>query len=147
MNIEWAEQLSVGNAFIDAEHQKLICLVNELIRAIEIRNSSGVAHAFKRLEHELCLHFANEERMALTVGFDFSYHQLAQQYALNELRFLKNLLSSKNCLWFDGALEHFRRFLRNWIIDDHILRLDMRMKAVLLTRCYDFRIDLAYAYS
>jgi len=140
-NMVWTEQLSVGNAVIDSEHRNLIILANDLIRAIKTRNSSCLAQAFEQLEYWLCLHFANEEKIAQTVSFDFSHHQLAQQYALNELRFLRDLLVTKNCLWFDGAINHFSRFLSNWMIDDHILKLDMRMKPVLQTLPYEFRID------
>lgn len=140
-NMVWTEKLSVGNAAIDSEHRNLINLVNAVIRAIRTRNSSCLAQAFEQLEHWLCLHFANEEKIAQTVNFDFSHHQLAQQYALNELRFLKDLLVARNCLWFDGAVNHFAHFLSGWMIDNHILKLDMRMKPALQALPYDFRTD------
>jgi len=143
MEMTWTEQLSVGNELIDFEHRNLISLANDVIRAIQARNSSSLAQAFEQLEHWLCLHFANEEKMAQAINFDFSNHQLAQHYGLKELRFLRDLLIAKNCLWFDGAVEHFTRFLKNWMIDDHIIRLDMRMKPVLQTRPYGFKIDEA----
>jgi hemerythrin len=139
--MEWTEHLSVGNEFIDSEHKNLISLTNSVIRAIEIRSSSGLAHAFEQLEHWLCLHFEHEEKIAKTIDFDFSHHELAQRYMLNELQFLSNLLVAKNCLWFDGAMEHFRHFLENWVIDDHIVKLDMRMKPVLQVYPYDFKVD------
>lgn len=143
--MEWTEHLSVGNESIDSEHRNLISLTNNVIRAIEIRNSSSLAQAFEQLEHWLRLHFANEEKIAQSINFDFSHHELAQQYMLNELRLLGNLLVAKNCLWFDGAMEHFRVFLKNWMIADHIVRLDMRMKPALQTYPYGFKIDEASA--
>lgn len=139
MDFAWTEQLSVGNVVIDSEHKSLISRINDLTRAIKSRNSFDIAQAFKLLEHGLCLHFINEEKIARAVKFDFSYHELAQQYELNELRFLKGLLSSKKCLWFDDAIEHFTLFLKNWMFDYHINGLDMRMKPVLLTYPYDFK--------
>lgn len=141
MVIEWTEQLSVGNEAIDSEHRGLISLVNDLVRAIEKRSSSGLTLAFEQLEQRLCLHFANEEKIARTIGLDFSHHELAQQYMLNELRLLKGLLDAKNCLWFDGAVAHFAHFLKNWVIDDHIVRLDMRIKPALQIYPYDFKND------
>lgn len=143
MEMAWTEQLNVGNELIDSEHRNLISLSNDVTRAIKARDSSGLARAFEQLEQELCLHFANEEKMAQAVNFDFSHHQLAQHYGLNELRFLRDLLVAKNGLWFDGAIEHFACFLKNWMIDDHIVRLDMRMKPVLQTYPYNFKIDEA----
>ena len=87
--------------------------------------------AFAKLGEELSLHFEAEQKLAHQAGFDFSCHQLAQLYLLGELRFLENLLSLSNCLWFEGSLWHFRDFLKSWLIDAHILRLDMPMKAAL----------------
>jgi len=147
MIMEWTEQLSVGNEAIDSEHRGLISLANDVARAIEARSSSGLTLAFEQLERRLCLHFASEQKIAQMIGFDFSHHALAQQYMLNELRFLKGLLDAKNCLWFDGAVAHFTRFLKNWMIDNHIVRLDMRMKPVLQTYPYDLKIDEAPAHS
>lgn len=143
MEMAWTEQLSVGNEAIDSEHKKLIRLTNDVIRAIQARESSGLARAFEQLEHWLCLHFANEQKMAQAIGFDFSNHQLAHHYGLNELRFLRGLLIAKNCLWFDGAMEHFTHFLKRWMIDDHIVRMDMRMKPVLQARPYGFKFEEA----
>jgi hemerythrin len=143
--MEWAEHLSVGNESIDSEHRNLIGLTNNVIRAIETRNSPRLAQAFEQLEHWLCLHFASEAKIAQMINFDSSHHELAQQYMLNELRLLNNLLVAGNCLWFDGAVEHFRCFLKNWMIADHIVRLDMRMKPALQAYPYDFRINVAPA--
>jgi len=138
--MEWAEHLSVGNASIDSEHRNLINLTNSVLRAIETRSSSSLSQAFEQLEYLLCLHFEHEEKMAQIIDFDFSHHELAQQYILNELRLLSNLLVAKNCLWFDGAMEHFRHFLESWVIDDHIVKLDMRMKPALQAYPYDFKV-------
>lgn len=140
----WNEQLSVGNAVIDSDHRNLISQVNDLIHAIETRNSSNIAQAFMHLENELCRHFANEEKIARAVDFDISCHKLAQQYWLNELLFLKDLLSSGKCLWFDDAIGHFTRFLKNWMIDSHIYGMDMRMKRALQDFPYDLMIDEAH---
>ena len=145
MKMEWTERLSVGNELIDSEHSNLISLTSNVIRLIEIRGNSSLAQAFEQLELWLCLHFASEEKIAQAIDFDFSQHKLAQQFMLNELRFLKNLLNAKNCLWFDGAIEHFSGFMKNWMIAGHIVRLDMLMKPALQTYPYDFKIDSASA--
>jgi hemerythrin len=141
MGLTWNEQLSVGNEVIDSEHRSLINLTNDVIRAIETRNSSSLAQAFKQLEYWLCLHFANKEKIAQAINFDFSQHELAQQYMLSELRFLKDLLVAKNCFWFDSAVGRFTHFLESWVIDDHIIKLDMRMRPALQTHPCDFMVD------
>lgn len=138
MELLWSKQLSVGNVIIDSEHRNLINLVNGVIRAIEARIVSDLAQAFEQLEQALCVHFTNEEKLAQAVGFDFFKHRLAQQYGLKELRFLRNELAAKDCLWSDGAVEHFTHFLKNWMIDEHIIGLDMQMRPVLQTYDYEF---------
>lgn len=129
--MEWTDQMGIGNESIDSEHRNLISLTNNVIRAIQTRSSSGLAQAFDQLEQDLCLHFASEREIAQAINFDFSHHELAQQYMLGELQFLKGLLDAKNCLWFSGAIEHFTRFLKNWVIDNHIIMMNMRMKPTL----------------
>lgn len=141
MTLIWTDQLSVGNESIDMEHKNLVYLVNSTIQAISTRNQASLTQTFKQLERELRLHFITEEKISQKINFDFSYHHLVQQYILNELLFLKNILTSKNCLWFDSALEHFTHFLKNWIIDEHIVKLDMRMKPALQAYPYSFSVD------
>ncbi|MFZ2302369.1 MAG: hemerythrin family protein [Gallionella sp.] len=143
MKLLWSKQLSVGNVIIDSEHRNLIYLVNDVIRAIETRVHYGLALTFEQLEHALCVHFSNEEKLAQAISFDFSKHRLAQQYGLKELRFLRSELVAKDCLWSDGAAEHFTRFLKNWMIDEHIIGLDMQMKPLLQTYDYEFWPNLS----
>lgn len=138
MGLTWTEQLSVGNAVIDSDHKNLICIANNVRNAIKARDSIILPKAFARLEDWLCIHFANEERIAQAVNFDFSGHQQEQQYALRELQHLRDELVAKGGLWSDVAAEHFTDFLKNWLIDDHIVRLDMQMKPALQAYDYTF---------
>lgn len=139
MGLTWTGQLSVGNAVIDSDHEKLIGIVNDVRCAIRSRDSCVLAKEFVRLEDWLCIHIANEERIAQAVNFDFSAHRQEQQYALRELQHLKEELIAKDGLWSDGAVAHFTDFLKHWLIDDHIISLDMLMKPTLQTYDYTFR--------
>jgi hemerythrin len=97
-----------------------------------------MALAFEQLERALCAHFENEEKIAQAVDFDFSKHRLAQQYGLKELRFLRDELAAKDCLWSEGAVKHFTHFLETWMIDEHIIGLDMQMCPALQAYDYEF---------
>ena len=138
MSLTWSAQLSVGNAVIDSDHEKLICIVNDVRCAIRSRDSFILAKEFVRLEDRLSIHFANEERIARAVDFDFSEHQQEQQYALRELQHLRDELIAKDGLWSDGAVKHFTGFLKHWLIDDHIIRLNMLMRPALQAHGYTF---------
>jgi hemerythrin-like metal-binding protein len=138
MKLAWTEQLSVGNAVIDSDHRNLINMVNDVTHAIGARNCHALAQAFEQLENWLHVHFANEEHITRSIKFDFSKHRPAQQYSLKELQHLRSELMAKDGLWSDGAVAHFAHFLKNWMIDSHITKLDMQMKPVLQALDYEF---------
>lgn len=138
MGLTWTEQLSVGNAVIDSDHKNLINTVNKARDAIRSRDSFRLSKAFACLEDCLGVHFENEERIAKVINFDLFMHRQEQQYALRELGHLRDELVAKGGIWSDGAAEHFASFLKNWLIDDHIIRLDMLMKPALQKRDYTF---------
>ena len=134
----WTNELSVGNAVIDAEHKNLISMVNDVVDAIRARDHDDLEQAFDMLDDWVSVHFFNEEKIAQAIGFDFSKHRLAQQYCLDELRFLRDELVGGKSLWCKDTAEHFARFLSKWIIDDHIIGLDMQMKSALQKYDYSF---------
>lgn len=136
--LAWTNELSVGNAVIDAEHKNLISMVNDITHAIRTRDCSALAQAFEMLESWLHVHFRNEEQIALAAKFDFSSHKAKQQYALKELQHMRDELVGKDGVWSDGAVDHFARYLKYWMIDKHIIELDMQMKPVLQDYPYDF---------
>lgn len=141
MGLVWTNELSVGNAIIDAEHRNLISLVNEVKHGIKIKDSHALPQAFKILEHWLYVHFANEEKIAQAVGFSFERHKLAQQHSLKELLYMRDELVIKDGIWSDGAANHFICSLRNWAVNEHIIKLDMLMKPVLQNYDYNFWPD------
>ena len=138
MGLAWTEQLSVGNAIIDSEHKKLIDMVNGVRDAIRGRNSPMLPEAFVRLENWLDVHFANEEKIARALGFDFSSHRQAQQFSLKELQLMRDVLIPRNGIPSGQAAAGFARFLKKWLIDGHIIDLNMLMKPALQARDYTF---------
>ncbi len=138
MSLIWTKKLSIGNAIIDAEHRNLISMVNGVSHEIKIRDGSALSQAFKLLDNWLCVHFVNEEKIAQAINFHFAQHKLAQQHSLKELRCMKNELVAKDGVWSDSAVAHFTRSLRNWMIDEHIIKLDMLMKPALQNYDYNF---------
>lgn len=138
MKLKWTKQLSVGNAVIDSEHKNLISIANNVRRAIRARDSSTMSHELEHLEDWLYVHFANEGKIAQAVNFDFSQHKLAQQFWLKELWLLRDELVGKSGLWSDDTIEHFSVFLSDWMIDGHIISLDMQLKPVLQAYDYNF---------
>ena len=137
MKLVWTKQLSVGNAVIDSDHKNLIALVNGIERAINARDHSVMPQAFEFLEGWLCVHFANEEKIARAVNFDFFKHKQAQQNSLRELQYLRDAMVAKEDVWCESATRRYSHFLRCWMTE-HITRIDMPMKPALQTRDYIF---------
>lgn len=135
--ITWKEQLSVGNAIIDAEHRNLISMVNDVVHAIRAIDSLALSESLRLLEDWICVHFANKERFARVVNFDFTQHKLAHTHLLKELQYLRDELTAKECIWPEDAVKHYSQSLKKWIIDDHIIKLDMLMKPSLQARDYN----------
>ena len=137
---KWTDDLSVGNASIDADHKKLLVMVNGLETMIKARDNFALPQALEQLEHYLNVHFTNEEKIAQTVNFPFGKNKLGHQYVLKEFQHMKAELIAKNGIWSDGAAEHYSHFLSDWITD-HVVKEDMLMKPVLQTYPYDFKPD------
>ena len=138
MGLEWGEQLSVGNAMIDSEHQDLIVVVNSVEHAIRARDSFALSQAFKLLEDRMRIHFTNEEKIARAVNFPFTNNKLEHHNILKLLQHMRDELEAKNGILSEVATEHFSHFLSD-LITEHILREDMQMKSVLQTYPYDFK--------
>ena len=138
MDMMWSEQLSVGNATIDSEHRNLLRMIDDVERAVRVRDSAALLQAFKLLEDCVGVHFADEERIAQAIGFDFTHNKLEHEYVQNELQHMRDELVAKNGLWSESAAVHYSYFLSEWMIK-HILQEDMLMQSVLQTYPYDFK--------
>ena len=144
MGMLWNKQLSIGNTIVDSEHKHLISLTNSVERAMkaamDTRNAFALKLAFEQLESELCKHFRHEEKIAIALNLPLEQCRQAQQHMLGDLRFLKEELMAKDCIWTEAALRHFSEFLED-LITEHITLKDMSMKAALLGYDYDFWPD------
>jgi len=136
MGILWTDQLSVGNAIIDADHKELIAMVNGAEYMIKKRDSYALSLAFDHIEHWLRVHFANEEMIAQAVNFSFARHKLEHENLLKSFCFMRDVIAGKNGVWNEDAAEHYSEFLSDWLTN-HLLGEDMLMKQVLESYPYD----------
>jgi hemerythrin len=137
MSLAWTEQWSVGNSMIDSDHRNLVDLVNNVEQALRRGNRLALSQAFKQLWDSVAMHCVNEERIAKAVNFPLDKHKLTHQYLQDELQYIRDELEDKCGAWSEGAVEHFTRFLGDWLME-HVTREDVLMKPVLQTHPYDF---------
>ena len=86
--IEWQSSFSIGVADIDAEHRDLIELVNWLgVLAAAGGSSEKVVETLGEIYAQIAAHFALEEQLMRTAGYDeFAGHKADHEALLDELR-------------------------------------------------------------
>lgn len=136
---EWTQQLSVGNAVIDADHKELFGLVSNIDCVTKAKDHFALPRALKLLNASMSRHFLNEELLAHALGTPFAMHKVAHQNMLAELD-LTRLQIGKNSVVAIYIMEHYAQFLSDWLIK-HIAEEDMQLKPVLHNHPYDFKIN------
>jgi hemerythrin len=119
--VEWSAALSVGIDEIDAQHQALIDLINEVRDAVvEGLERERQLDALGRLAEYTKIHFAVEESLMRIFGYpDYERHKVQHE------GLIRSMLDLQRRLDLDGAPldEGLMRHLRHWLLD-HILQSD-----------------------
>jgi len=121
MDTAWTNELSIGNAVIDSEHQNLIVMIDRIESMIKARDVSSLSQELEQLEHSLCAHFVNEERLAEAVNFPFDKNKQEHLFVLKEFQRMKDELLAKKGAWTDSAAKDYSNFLSNWL-SGHVIR-------------------------
>ncbi len=119
--ITWTDELSVGIESIDEQHQQLVSIINDLNEAIKNNQADQIiADVFERLVSYTKVHFAFEEQLFDSHGYEGSPAHKAQHEAL-----IDTVFSLQGRLTTDGNILGLEvmEFLRRWLTD-HILKTD-----------------------
>jgi len=124
--IIWSEDYSVGVAELDAQHRKIIELINKLDDSSGQDGDSGsFAFVINEMHSYIINHFGTEERLLKKK----KYPGLQEQRASHDA-FIKEF--SYMCLEAErdrkGAAKRLREYLNDWW-DNHILEDDMQYKS------------------
>jgi hemerythrin-like metal-binding protein len=127
--IVWDQSLSVGVAEMDAHHQKLVQLINELHAALRQKRGLDVTRKLLRELHQYVqFHFrAEEEYLA-----QHDYDELEAQQAAHR-RFLDKVAAMEE-RWNAGdksVPSEMMRFLQEWLVG-HIKKMDKKYGEVLV---------------
>lgn len=136
----WTKMMSVGNAFLDAEHKMLLGMIEDVEHAMRAQDTATFSSTLKTFEDAVRVHFRNEEIIAKTIGHPFDQHKQEHQYVLNELQQMEAELIDMHGRWSESASTHYFIFLSSWA-SEHIREDDMLMKLELQSHPYDFRPD------
>lgn len=127
--IEWDDSIAVGNALIDAQHQKLFAAINDLDRAIHSPrvDTDQVFQSLLFLIDYTRNHFADEERLMAECGYAHLEAHRAEHvqltHKLNELSHLISRYSIKDPL----IAEDLGAFLTGEWLRTHVIESDHQL--------------------
>lgn len=127
--VEWTDEMSVGVASLDAHHQTLVGLLNQLHEVIRRNDAQQVVgKVLGELIRYTYYHFGEEERLLESAGYaDLDAHRQSHRSIAERVREMEEEweANSRSVI----AAEVFE-FLADWLIH-HIRNEDMRYRATL----------------
>ncbi len=130
--VEWNEKLSVGLPSVDAQHKKLVAMLNDLYEAMQARHShEALGKVLNGLIDYTVYHFHHEEALFAKTGYPAA---LEHQKEHDDLT--KQVLAVKQ-KYEDGAAPTLSmevlNFLRKWLLT-HITGSDKKFGPYLSAR-------------
>jgi hemerythrin-like metal-binding protein len=121
--ITWSDRYSVGIARIDAEHRKLVDLVNELYAAILACNPTSVtAKVLDGLASYTVSHFTSEEGLMKRHAYPgYIQHKAEHDKLVAQVKQLQQDLRAGKAT----VSQEVMSFLQSWLIG-HILGMDKK---------------------
>jgi hemerythrin len=129
--IQWTDEFSVGVSMMDRQHQKLIGMLNRLIKEPETQtHSETISDLLTGMIAYAREHFRDEE--ALMSEYDYP---LKDQQAEQHKAFVKKTvdLCSAVEVGVDIVPHVMLEYLKDWLVH-HILQQDMRYKTFFMER-------------
>ena len=134
MFVEWIESYSVGIPEIDAEHKRLVALINELHSAyVAGQSRQDVVHILNGLVAYIATHFVHEEAFLRETHYPQidAHIQLHQKFAKEVASKCRRVRGDQ----FPRALE-LLSFLKTWLIN-HIIIKDKEYGAFIEEKIFD----------
>ncbi len=95
--LELSDSLMTGHAVIDAEHDKIVSLINACLGIIESdeNNDKEISDALLQLTHEIRRHFKREEKIMEGLGYkNLEKHKEHHDRTLNDFDTIFDILSN-----------------------------------------------------
>jgi hemerythrin len=124
--IRWSDDLSVGVPEMDNQHQKLIGMINRLIREQKsLTDPTTIAELLTEMTDYALEHFRAEEYLMSEYGYEHKDRQVLQHEAF--ITKTQEFYSATN-VGTNILSMALLDYLRNWLVD-HILDEDMKYKS------------------
>jgi hemerythrin len=124
--------MAVGHPMIDADHRRLIELINTAELAFKGVGPQGtLADTLDGLTAYANEHFRREEDVMSLLGYDgLSQHREAHRMLRVRLREIRGDIEGKAGVASPREIDRLIELLRAWLLD-HVLKDDMRLKPIL----------------
>ena len=122
--ISWNPAFETGHARIDAEHRRLVAILNDLAEAVETgRGEAVLAAVLTRLQQYCSHHFANEEAYMEEVGYEhIDHHRKLHTHLAETVAAYRHRLETGERIRPIEILN----FLSDWLVN-HIQKEDRKI--------------------
>lgn len=129
--VAWRDDLSVGIESIDADHKKLLTLINNLQTAVYYPTGEAFERkALQELVDYTRYHFDREEKLMRDNGYpDYEPHKRQHEAMIAKVGGFMDAYDKDR----EGTVEEITAFLKNWLIQ-HIAGTDQKYSAYLRER-------------
>jgi hemerythrin len=127
MPTKWTPAMSVGNEEIDADHMRLIRIINDFEKSPDLVHAELAARKLFGYAEE---HFLREEAMLKRAGFaGLAHHAAAHRHILDELKaHIRDYFLQPRGANADEVIWQMALLMHDWIVS-HVLTFDQGIKA------------------
>lgn len=126
--LDWDERMGVGKDVIDAQHRKLVALINDIAGATARGATRGELGGLVRSFCDYAqVHFRTEQSFMDSTDYADYFRQAREheECAMQALNFYRGYINGENV-----AVEDFLRFVSTWFVE-HTLGVDQTLRAYL----------------
>ena len=123
MKLEWKENYKVGDAAIDAEHQRLFVLAHNFSEAQDKASRTGCAEQLFDYTRE---HFGHEEALMREINYpDIAAHMAQHQHLIAKLSDIAGRIANDTL-----NPSELKSFLTAWLVG-HIVTFDTKLASTI----------------
>ena len=134
MTIIWRDQMSVGIKAIDADHRKLINIINEFEDGLRAHLSEAQLNDIaKRLFAYTQVHFQREEKIQKDSNYpQYESHKRQHEALVKQLQaFIRKVFVDRTVSFDSDTADELSAFLKGWLVN-HVIHVDLKMKGLLI---------------
>lgn len=130
--MDWSDKLSVGVDSVDAQHKRLVAMVNELFDAMKGgHGKDALGKTLDGLIQYTVYHFSYEEKLFAQTGYaDAARHKAEHEALTSQVLAIQEKMKSGAS--FTLSME-VMEFLKNWLVN-HILGSDKKFGPHLVSK-------------